>query len=102
MLLGSCFAENMGKKFDYFKQLTPAQIVEDREQGLNYLLGKNNVPVGSGSPKNNNVRVSGFAKKWVGDYENADPDGKASEILSSVCDEKTWLITGAALTNIFW
>ncbi|MDH1859936.1 MULTISPECIES: SEL1-like repeat protein [Acinetobacter] len=31
-----------GKKFDYFKQLTPAQIVEDREQGLNYLLGKNN------------------------------------------------------------
>ncbi|KHO15196.1 hypothetical protein NT90_12010 [Acinetobacter baumannii] len=32
----------IGKKFDYFKQLTPIQIVEDREQGLNYLLGKNN------------------------------------------------------------
>ena len=31
-----------GEKFDYFKKLTPIQIVEDREQGLNYLLGKNN------------------------------------------------------------
>lgn len=32
----------IGKKFDYFKQLTSIEIEEDREKGINYLTGRNN------------------------------------------------------------
>ena len=66
------------------------------------LLGKDTVPVGTGNPKSDKKRVSGFHTEWLGQIPPQEADGSAVEIIQSALASHpdSHLVTGAALTNI--
>lgn len=66
------------------------------------MLGKESVPVGSGQPKEEKLRVSRFHTEWLGAISARDADGTAVGIIRSALTEfpDAQLITGAALSNI--
>lgn len=66
------------------------------------LLDKSHIPVGAGTPKKQGVSfVSGFHRRWLGDFESTDPDMPAAELLSSLASRTTSLVSGGPLTNVY-
>lgn len=65
-------------------------------------LGKHNVPIGAGTPKNDKPRVSSFHYSWLGKIQPKEPDAPATEVILETLKKypDTHLVTGAPLTNI--
>jgi pyrimidine-specific ribonucleoside hydrolase len=66
------------------------------------MLGKSSIPVGSGQPKEEKLRVSRFHTEWLGDVQPKEADGSAVEVIKSslAAFPDAQLVTGAALSNI--
>lgn len=60
-----------------------------------------NIPVGSAKPNYPKECVSQFHYNWLGKIAPESPDDSAINILNSICDINTTIVTGAALTNIY-
>lgn len=65
------------------------------------VLGREDVRIGSGTPKSSASRVSGFYRSWVGKFENSEADDTAANIMTETLYQfpDCTLLTGAALTN---
>ncbi|WP_210151282.1 nucleoside hydrolase [Chryseobacterium scophthalmum] len=65
------------------------------------VLGREDVRIGSGTPKSSASRVSGFYRSWVGKFENSEADDTAANIMTETLRQfpDCTLLTGAALTN---
>ncbi len=65
------------------------------------VLGREDVRIGSGTPKSSASRVSGFYRSWVGKFENSEADDTAANIMTETLHQfpDCTLLTGAALTN---
>lgn len=65
------------------------------------ILGREDVRIGSGTPKSSASRVSGFYRSWVGKFENSEADDTAANIMTETLHQfpDCTLLTGAALTN---
>ncbi len=66
------------------------------------VLGKGSIPVGSGQPKGDKVRVSRFHTEWLGEVPPQEADGSAVEVIRSALAAfpDAQLVTGAPLSNI--
>ena len=66
------------------------------------MLGKDSIPVGSGQPKEEKLRVSRFHTEWLGAVPSREADGSAVEIIRGALTTfpDAQLVTGAALSNI--
>lgn len=65
------------------------------------ILGREDVRIGSGTPKSSASRVSSFYRSWVGEFENSEEDDTAAKIMTETLHQfpDCTLLTGAALTN---
>ncbi|WP_052248513.1 nucleoside hydrolase [Chryseobacterium taiwanense] len=70
------------------------------------ILGREDIRIGSGIPKNSASRVSSFYRSWVGKFEDSEADDTAANIMTETLRQfpDCTLLTGAALTNphAFW
>ena len=65
------------------------------------ILEREDVRIGSGTPKSSASRVSGFYRSWVGNFEDSEADDTAAKIMNETLHQfpECTLLTGAALTN---
>lgn len=65
------------------------------------ILDREDVRIGSGTPKSSASRVSGFYRSWVGNFEDSEADDTAAKIMTETLQQfpECTLLTGAALTN---
>ncbi|WP_175621553.1 nucleoside hydrolase [Chryseobacterium schmidteae] len=65
------------------------------------ILGREDVRIGSGTPKSSASRVSSFYRSWVGEFENSEEDDTAAKVMTETLHQfpDCTLLTGAALTN---
>lgn len=65
------------------------------------VLEREDVRIGSGTPKSSASRVSSFYRSWVGKFENSEADDTAANIMNETLHQfpDCTLLTGAALTN---
>ncbi len=65
------------------------------------ILDREDVRIGAGTPKSTASRVSGFHRKWIGNYGHSEADDTAANIMAETLRQfpDCTLLTGAALTN---
>ncbi|MCX8524218.1 nucleoside hydrolase [Chryseobacterium formosus] len=65
------------------------------------ILDREDVRIGSGTPKSSASRVSSFYRSWVGKFEDSEADDTAASIMAETLHQfpDCTLLTGAALTN---
>lgn len=65
------------------------------------LLGKNIIPIGAKELHRTKPSVSGFHQKWLGSWQEADPDGEGCDVIAASVKSHPdlTLLTGAPLSN---
>lgn len=65
------------------------------------ILDREDIRIGSGTPKSSASRVSDFYRSWIGKFEDSEADDTAAKIMTETLRQfpDCTLLTGAALTN---